>query len=78
MAGCHTKHAGRRVVEVPAMEMQFGVLSGLKRPGPCDPFGDSSTFCAWSSVTEGGQVVARDSVPDAAWLPISLDEQGRR
>ena len=50
--------------------MHFGFLSGLKHPAPCDPFGDSSTFYAWSSVREGGQVVARDYAPDAAWLPI--------
>jgi hypothetical protein len=53
-----------------APEMQFGFLTGLKRPGPCDPFGDSSTFYAWSSVMQGGQVVARDYAPDAAWMPI--------
>ena len=53
------------------VEMAFGFLRGLKHPSPCDPFGDSSTFYAWSSVTEDGQVVARDYAPDAAWLPIS-------
>ena len=53
-----------------APELQFGFLRGLKHPAPCDPFGYSSTFYAWSSVTEAGQVVARDYAPDAAWLPI--------
>jgi hypothetical protein len=54
-----------------APEMHFGFLRGLKHPAPCDPFGDPSTFYAWSSVTEGGQVVAQDYAPDAAWMPIS-------
>jgi hypothetical protein len=40
----------------------------------CDPFGDSSTFYAWSSFTEARQVVARDFAPDAAWLPIRLGD----
>ena len=50
--------------------MSFGFLRGLKHPSPCDPFGHSSTFYAWSSVTKGGQVVARDYAPNAAWMPI--------
>jgi len=53
-----------------APEMQFGFLRGLKHPAPCDPFGESSTFYAWSSVTEAGQVTAWDYAPDSAWLPI--------
>jgi len=50
--------------------MSFGFLRGLKHPSPCDPFGGSSTFYAWSSVEESGQVVAWDYAPDAAWMPI--------
>jgi hypothetical protein len=53
-----------------ARAMYFGFLPGLKHPAPCDPFGHSSTFYAWSSVTEAGQIVAQDYAPDAAWLPI--------
>lgn len=50
--------------------MSFGFLGGLRRPAPCDPFGESSTYYTWSSVTEGDQVLSRDYAPDAAWLPI--------
>jgi hypothetical protein len=53
--------------------MYFGFLRGLTHPAPCDPFGDSSIFYAWSSVTEAGEVIARDYAPDAAWLPISFE-----
>lgn len=63
-------HPAERGMREYAPEMHFGFLRGLKHPAPCDPFGDSSTFYAWSSVTEAGQVVARDYAPDAAWLPI--------
>lgn len=55
--------------------MSFGFLRGLKRPDPCDPFDDSSSFYAWSSVSEGEHVVARDFAPNAAWMPISFDDQ---
>lgn len=57
----------------PVPVMHFSFLSGMKTPGPCDPFGDSSTFYAWSSVTESGQVTAWDYAPDAAWLPMTHD-----
>jgi hypothetical protein len=71
-------HPAERDEPDPVMDpdpvMYLGFLSGLKHPAPCDPFGDSSTFYAWSSVTEGGQVVARDYAPDAAWLPISFGD----
>jgi hypothetical protein len=52
--------------------MYFGFLGGLTNPAPCDPFGASSTYYAWSSVTEAGEVTARDYAPDAAWLPIDF------
>jgi hypothetical protein len=50
--------------------MWFTFLRGMTNPRPCDPLGDSSTFYAWSSVMQGGQVIARDYAPDAAWMPI--------
>lgn len=52
-------------------EMRFGFLVGLDRPAPCDGLRRSSTFYVWSSVTQGGQVVARDFAPDTAWMPIT-------
>jgi hypothetical protein len=53
-----------------APEMQIGFLRGLRHPDPCRPFGTSSTFYAWSSLTQDGHVVATDFAPDAAWMPI--------
>ena len=64
----HPAEPGNR--EFGAPEMHFGFLSGLTRPDPCDPFGDSATFYVWSSVTEAGQVKDWDYAPDTAWLPI--------
>jgi hypothetical protein len=63
-------HPAEEDMPANAREMQFGFLRGLKHPDPCDPFGGSSTFYVWSSVTEGQQVIARDYAPDAAWMPI--------
>ena len=40
--------------EEAAPVMNFGFLSGLRDPRPCDPFGDSPTYYVWSSVTEAG------------------------
>jgi len=53
--------------------MYFGFLRGLTHPAPCDPLGASSTYYAWSSVTEAGVVTALDYAPNAAWLPISFE-----
>lgn len=55
--------------------MSFGFLRGLSRPDPCDPLNDASTFYVWSSVTDDGQVVARDYAPNAAWLPIRFERE---
>jgi hypothetical protein len=37
-------------------------------PAPCDRFGSSASFYAWSAVRDDGQVTAWDFAPDAAWL----------
>lgn len=46
-----------------------------KRPAPCDPFGATAAFYAWTSAAIDGRVVAWDYAPDAAWLPLSCDQE---
>jgi hypothetical protein len=46
-------------------QMVFTFLPGSSPPGVA---GGTVRFYAWASVTEGGEVVAWDYAPDAAWL----------
>ena len=49
-------------------EMRFFFLDST--PTPCDGYGDSDNVYMWAQLSENGNVIERDVVPDGAWLHV--------